>query len=102
MNEIYEKLLKCYDIVREKVDFKPEIALVLGSGLGNFADEIDVAYELDYHDIEGFPVSISILRSAAICSKVKIRISIDQKGRSSSSVISSNFGASPPNEEFSP
>ncbi|MCR5624775.1 MAG: purine-nucleoside phosphorylase [Lachnospiraceae bacterium] len=57
MNEIYEKLLKCYDIVQKKVNFKPEIALVLGSGLGNFADEIDVTYELDYHDIDGFPVS---------------------------------------------
>ena len=34
MNPVYEKLLKCYDSVKEKVDFKPLVALVLGSGLG--------------------------------------------------------------------
>ena len=34
----YEKLLKCYECVKNKVDFKPEIALVLGSGLGDYAD----------------------------------------------------------------
>ena len=35
MNPVYEKLQKCYESVRQKVDFKPEIALVLGSGLGD-------------------------------------------------------------------
>ena len=57
MNPVYEKLLKCYDSVREKVDFKPEIALVLGSGLGDYGETIDVAATLDYADIEGFPKS---------------------------------------------
>ena len=57
MNPVYEKLLKCYESVRAKIDFKPEIALVLGSGLGNYGDSIKVVDTLDYHDIEGFPVS---------------------------------------------
>lgn len=57
MNPVYEKLLRCYDSVREKIDFKPEIALVLGSGLGNYGDSIEVAATLSYADIEGFPVS---------------------------------------------
>ena len=35
----------------------PKVALVLGSGLGDYADDIRVADTLDYHDIEGFPVS---------------------------------------------
>lgn len=55
--EIYDKLKKCYECFKNKVDFKPEIALVLGSGLGDYAQGIDVVCELDYHDIEGFPVS---------------------------------------------
>jgi len=57
MNEVYKKLLKCRDIVRSKTDFVPKVALVLGSGLGGYASEMDVVATVDYHDIEGFPVS---------------------------------------------
>ncbi len=41
-NEVYDKLLKCYGCFKEKTDFKPEVALVLGSGLGDYADGIKV------------------------------------------------------------
>lgn len=57
MNPVYEKVCKCYDSVKEKVDFKPKVAIVLGSGLGNYADDIRVEAEMDYSEIEGFPVS---------------------------------------------
>ncbi len=57
MNNVYEKLMNCYRCFTEKIDFVPEIALVLGSGLGNYADDIEVTAELDYHEIDGFPVS---------------------------------------------
>ena len=57
MNPVYEKLLKCYDSVRARIDFKPEIALILGSGLGDFGETIDVVDTLSYSEIEGFPVS---------------------------------------------
>ena len=57
MNPVYEKLMRCYNSVREKIDFQPEIALVLGSGLGDYGETIDVVATLDYHEIEGFPVS---------------------------------------------
>ena len=53
----YEKLQKCLACVREKTDFVPDVALILGSGLGALADEIDAVATIDYHDIEGFPVS---------------------------------------------
>ncbi|WP_313578084.1 purine-nucleoside phosphorylase [Lacrimispora sp.] len=57
MNPVYEKLQKCYKSVREKNDFEPEVALILGSGLGGYADSINIHSVLDYNDIEGFPVS---------------------------------------------
>ena len=57
MNSVYEKVEKCLKSVREKTDFVPEVAIVLGSGLGDYADDIKVVAEVDYHDIEGFPVS---------------------------------------------
>lgn len=53
----YEKLLNCLACVRAKTDFVPDVALILGSGLGALADEIDAVATIDYHEIEGFPVS---------------------------------------------
>lgn len=57
MTKAYERLLACYECFRNKIDFKPKVALILGSGLGDYADSIDVRATLDYHEIEGFPVS---------------------------------------------
>ena len=57
MNPVYEKVLRCFESVQKKIDFKPEVALVLGSGLGDYADSVNVTATLDYSEIEGFPVS---------------------------------------------
>lgn len=50
-------LEKQLEFLRKQTDFKPDIALVLGSGLGGLADEIETEYEIDYRDIPDFPVS---------------------------------------------
>lgn len=52
-----EKLNRCYESFKDKIDFKPAVALILGSGLGALADEIDVKAVLNYNEIEGFPMS---------------------------------------------
>ena len=57
MGKIYDKLTKCLECVRKQTDFVPKVAIVLGSGLGNYADNIKVECEIDYSSIEGFPVS---------------------------------------------
>lgn len=57
MNQVYEKVIRCLESVRAKTDFVPRVAIVLGSGLGDYANDIKVECEIDYHDIEGFPVS---------------------------------------------
>lgn len=57
MQSTYQKLSICYESVRQKTDFVPEVALVLGSGLGDYADEIKVVSEINYQDIEKFPIS---------------------------------------------
>lgn len=54
---MYQKLTACVASIREKTDFKPEVALILGSGLGDYADGIKVEATVNYSDIEGFPVS---------------------------------------------
>ena len=53
----YEKLQNALACIRAKTDFVPDVALILGSGLGALADEIDAVATVDYHEIEGFPVS---------------------------------------------
>ena len=57
MSKIYERLQKCYDCFKAKIDFVPDVALVLGSGLGDYADGIKIEATLDYKEIEGFPIS---------------------------------------------
>ena len=55
--EMYKKLQKCVDVIRKKTDFVPQIALVLGSGLGNYADSIRVEATVSYSEIPDFPHS---------------------------------------------
>lgn len=53
----YEKLLHCLDCVREKTSFVPKVAIILGSGLGDYAHNIRVDNEIAYSEIQDFPVS---------------------------------------------
>lgn len=57
MGKEYERLLKCLDCVRAKTDFRPKTALILGSGLGDYGESIQLECTMDYSEIEGFPVS---------------------------------------------
>lgn len=57
MTAAYERLKNCYESIRERIPFRPKVALVLGSGLGDYADGIPIESTLDYHEIKGFPVS---------------------------------------------
>lgn len=57
MAEAYERLLGCYQYFKENINFRPKVALVLGSGLGDYADGIKTEMILDYGQIKGFPVS---------------------------------------------
>lgn len=56
MNEI-EMIKNCINTIREKTDFVPEIGLILGSGLGDYANKIENKITIPYKDIPDFPVS---------------------------------------------
>tara|TARA_Y100000591_G_C21773305_1_gene666784 strand:+ start:298 stop:1128 length:831 start_codon:yes stop_codon:yes gene_type:complete len=43
--------------IRSKTDFKPEYLLILGTGLGQLAEEIDEVITINYDEIPHFPVS---------------------------------------------
>lgn len=57
LSKIYDKIEDCLRSIRKVTDFVPRVAIVLGSGLGDYADGIRVVAEIDYKDIKGFPVS---------------------------------------------
>lgn len=57
MGAIMDRVRRCVEDIRKKTDFTPRAALVLGSGLGGFADKVRVAAQVDYSEIGGFPVS---------------------------------------------
>lgn len=56
-NEYYETLLKNVEEIRKVTDFVPEFAITLGSGLHEFAKNIEIVAEVSYHDLTDFPVS---------------------------------------------
>lgn len=57
MSAISEQIGRCVNRIREFTDFVPETAIVLGSGLGAFADKIENAVSVDYNELPDFPVS---------------------------------------------
>ena len=59
MNPAYEKLLASYEQISDYIPFKPKVALVLGSGLGDYIESGNFKKEcsIGYAEIEGFPVS---------------------------------------------
>ena len=57
MTKVYERLHRCYKSIEDKIPFRPRLALVLGSGLGDYAEQIEIEASIDYHEITDFPVS---------------------------------------------
>jgi purine-nucleoside phosphorylase len=55
MHNDMEKYRKAADHIKSKIGETPQIAVILGSGLGSLADELEQPIEIDYHDIPGFP-----------------------------------------------
>lgn len=48
---------ECVDYIKSKISCTPQIAIILGSGLGNWANEITDATVIPYSDIPNFPTS---------------------------------------------
>ena len=59
MKECYnqEYFEKSASYVREKIDYQPEIAIILGSALGTLAEDISRRTEIPYEEIPNFLVS---------------------------------------------
>ena len=52
---LFEKINQAADAVRKKAPQKPQIALILGTGLGGLAEEIEERKSIPYSEIPHFP-----------------------------------------------
>ena len=52
----YEKIKAAADYIRARISLRPTIGLVLGSGLGGYADTLEEAVRIPYSEIPNFPV----------------------------------------------
>ncbi len=54
---MWKRIERAYASLRNRVDFKPQIGLVLGSGLGDIAENIESVYSVPFENIQGMPTS---------------------------------------------
>lgn len=57
MVDLKKSIDEAVGVIRSKTDFEPEVGLILGSGLGDYADQIQDPVVIPYCEIPGFPVS---------------------------------------------
>jgi purine-nucleoside phosphorylase len=57
MSDQYTRALAAADYIRSRHATQPVVAIILGSGLGNFATHVEGATTIDYADIPGWPLS---------------------------------------------
>lgn len=54
---MWELVQETVNYIKNKTNFTPEYGVILGSGLGSFTDDIQIAFTLPYSEIPNFPVS---------------------------------------------
>lgn len=57
MKTLRNKIKEAVDFIRTKTQMRPKIGIILGTGLGRLAEEIEKEIVIDYQDIPHFPVS---------------------------------------------
>ncbi len=54
---LYDQIQEAVRFIRRRTDFAPAFGLVLGTGLGSLAEQIEVTATFDYLDIPHFPLA---------------------------------------------
>lgn len=55
MKELRKRIEKAAEFIQKRVDFAPEIAIILGTGLGALADQVEDSVAIEYSRIPFFP-----------------------------------------------
>ena len=79
---LLEQLKKSAEFILNKTNYKPEIGLILGSGLGSIGDTIEDAEYYNYSDIPYFPTStVEGHAGRLVIGKLSGKIVIAMQGR---------------------
>ena len=54
---LYDKIQEAVSFIQSKTNFQPEFGIILGTGLGQLTDDIEVIAEIPYSEIPHFPES---------------------------------------------
>ena len=57
MLDLFDKIAEATDVIKSKWDQRPAAGIILGTGLGPFAEKVEVAASIDYGEIPNFPKS---------------------------------------------
>ena len=80
---MYRRISEAADFLRSKGMIAPEIGIILGTGLGKLADQIEKEIEVDYEEIPYFPIStVEFHHGILIYGKLRGKQVIVMKGRS--------------------
>jgi purine-nucleoside phosphorylase len=80
---MFDKIIESADYLKSKGMTSPEIGIILGTGLGKLADEIEIEVEIDYQEIPHFPIStVDFHHGILIYGKLRGKQVLVMKGRS--------------------
>lgn len=80
--DMYAAVERAASAVRARFGARPEAAIVLGTGLGRLAAEIDASAVIDYHDLPGFPLStVESHAGRLLCGRLAGKTVIAMQGR---------------------
>ncbi len=57
MSALMQELQETVSFIRDRINKEIKVGIILGSGLGNLANDIETEFEIPYHEIPHFPVS---------------------------------------------
>lgn len=60
MKDLFERTQQTVDWLRDRLPGKPEIGLILGTGLGGIADRLEISLEIPFEDIPNFAKSTAL------------------------------------------
>lgn len=71
MLDLYDKIQDACQAIRDAFDQRPKVGIILGTGLGDIVQEIDVAATLEYDQIPNFPKSTATShRGRLVCGQL--------------------------------